>query len=159
MRQLLDLCIVMSPTTWLIRREVLEEMGGFDRDLSGTSDWDLLIKVAAKHRLLADPTPLALYRIHPSQATQDKLAMSRAQIRMLEKQLPIFRAHRPDLTNFLRKRLAHRYRQHADALLEIERDRRGAARALFTAMRIWPWRWEIYRRLAVVAFAPWLAQW
>ena len=154
LRQLLDLCIAMSPTTGLVRREVLDDVGGFDESLGGgAEDWDLLIRIATRHSLRDDPTPMALYRIHPGQMTEDRLSMSRGHIRMLEKHLPIFRRDRPDLVGLLRRHLAHRYRQHADALLETKLDRRGAARALFTAMRVWPWRWEIYRRLAAVAFS------
>jgi glycosyltransferase involved in cell wall biosynthesis len=53
--------------TALIRRDVLQEAGGFDETLSMAIDNDLWLRISIRHEFLHLPVPLAYYRIWPGQ--------------------------------------------------------------------------------------------
>ena len=59
--------MVNSPSSTLIRKQLLTEIGGFDASLSTSADRDLWIRLAAKTRFGFLPEPLIKYRLHPGQ--------------------------------------------------------------------------------------------
>lgn len=61
----------------VVRRECLEEYGGFDESLPLAQDWDLWLRVAERWQVAALPEPLTGYRLHPEQRTRDQRAMRR----------------------------------------------------------------------------------
>jgi GT2 family glycosyltransferase len=49
----------------VVRREVYEELGGFDRRFSYYGeDWEMWVRIAARYPVWYEPEPLAFYRIH-----------------------------------------------------------------------------------------------
>jgi glycosyltransferase involved in cell wall biosynthesis len=48
----------------VVRREVYEVLGGFDRRLSWTEDWEMWARIAVNYPVWYEAEPLALYRIH-----------------------------------------------------------------------------------------------
>lgn len=75
---------VLSPVT--IRASVLAELGGFDRGLSGTDDWDMWMRIAAAgHGSTHPPRPLILQRDRPDSQSKDETLMYRNAIATLEK--------------------------------------------------------------------------
>lgn len=56
----------------LVRRDVLEDAGGFDTSpgVRNLDDWDLWLRVAERHPLVYVDAPLVRYRVHATQATQ-----------------------------------------------------------------------------------------
>jgi glycosyltransferase involved in cell wall biosynthesis len=54
-----------AASSWLVRRDVLEHVGGFDPELVILEDWDLSIKLARYGDPLNMEEPLTLYRQHP----------------------------------------------------------------------------------------------
>lgn len=54
-----------AASSWIVRRDVLEAIGGFDTSLGILEDWDLSIKLARFGRPLNLEEPLTLYRQHP----------------------------------------------------------------------------------------------
>jgi glycosyltransferase involved in cell wall biosynthesis len=62
----------------LAPRHVVEEVGGFCTDLSGTADYDLWIRIVeAGYRVLATREPLAVYRIGSPSLSSDARSMAR----------------------------------------------------------------------------------
>jgi len=59
--------------TVLIRKEIVDELGGFDTRLRRCQDWDLWIRVARDHRIVYHDEPVAVYRSHPDQVRSDYL--------------------------------------------------------------------------------------
>jgi len=53
----------------VVRREVYETLGTFDRRLSWTEDWEMWVRIAAHYPVWYEPEPLALYRIHDNSST------------------------------------------------------------------------------------------
>lgn len=73
--------------TAVIRRSVLEEVGGFDAAYYGCEDWELWLRIAEKYRLVGCAEILAEYRLHGSSMTHTNgERMYQARKRILEKQ-------------------------------------------------------------------------
>jgi glycosyltransferase involved in cell wall biosynthesis len=48
----------------VVRREVYENLGGFDRRLLWAEDWEMWVRIAAHYPVWYEVEPLALYRVH-----------------------------------------------------------------------------------------------
>jgi hypothetical protein len=48
----------------VVRRTVYEQLGGFDRRLTHSEDWEMWTRIAAHFAVWYEPEPLALYRVH-----------------------------------------------------------------------------------------------
>jgi glycosyltransferase involved in cell wall biosynthesis len=59
------------PTTVMIRRDKLEQIGGFDTSLVILEDWNMAIEASRHCRLASIEEPLALYRVHPGNRSRD----------------------------------------------------------------------------------------
>lgn len=75
-RQLIHRNLVFTGAVFQ-RREVLAEAGGFNPKLNAAGDWELYLRIAARHVFAFCPEPLALYIQHPTQMTSgwDKMAL------------------------------------------------------------------------------------
>jgi glycosyltransferase involved in cell wall biosynthesis len=77
----------------LIRRECLEEVGGFDETLTSFQDYDLWIRLAERYEFDFLVKPLYRYRLHAVQIWKKPDALFRGLERMIEKhgRHPVFR--------------------------------------------------------------------
>jgi glycosyltransferase involved in cell wall biosynthesis len=83
----------------LYRRQILEEVGGYDmtlrdRDAEGSEDWDLALKVAERSRVVVTPERLVAYRKRPQSMSRRSDRMWRSHRLVVE----AARARRPDLS-------------------------------------------------------------
>jgi glycosyltransferase involved in cell wall biosynthesis len=53
----------------VVRREVYETLGAFDRRLSWTEDWEMWARIASRYPVWYESEPLALYRMHSNSNT------------------------------------------------------------------------------------------
>jgi glycosyltransferase involved in cell wall biosynthesis len=73
---LLDRNFVYTSVT--VRRSVIQEVGGYDEDLSTGEDWELWLRIAGRGmRPVRPPGLLAIHRNHPSSLANDTLKMTR----------------------------------------------------------------------------------
>jgi glycosyltransferase involved in cell wall biosynthesis len=78
--------IPIASCTALFPRRVLDEVGSFDPALAGSDDWDLWLRMAARgYRFYCLGVPLAEYRIHPANTSNDIDLMIRAGLGVLDK--------------------------------------------------------------------------
>lgn len=56
--------VIGAGSTSLIRKEVFDEVGGFDPRMSTAADWDISYRIAAKYKVAVVKEPLVLYRQH-----------------------------------------------------------------------------------------------
>jgi glycosyltransferase involved in cell wall biosynthesis len=85
--QCLPLCII-SPSSALIRRDLLEEVGGFDEGLPACEDYDLWLRVTARHPVLFLAEKLIVKRGgHQDQLSRNYWGMDRFRVRALAKAL------------------------------------------------------------------------
>jgi glycosyltransferase involved in cell wall biosynthesis len=108
-RLLLDRNVFFVSTT--VRREVLDDVGGFNVALTRGEDWELWQRLAARgwHAVRAAPI-LAIYRVRAGSLSSDRSAMKVAEAAVLEKVL----AYELDaeLQTLVARRLADVRRRH-----------------------------------------------
>jgi glycosyltransferase involved in cell wall biosynthesis len=81
----LKTCIV-GPSTVICRRELLQEMRGFDENLTVCEDYDLWLRIAAKYPIpLIDEILINKYGGHKDQLSLITPAMDRFRVQSLEK--------------------------------------------------------------------------
>lgn len=84
-RECLPLCII-SPSSALLHRSLLEEVGLFDESLPVCEDYDLWLRVCARHPVVYLDEPLIVkYAGHDDQLSRSTWGMDRFRIRALEK--------------------------------------------------------------------------
>ncbi len=80
-------CLV-SPSATILRRGLLDEVGGFDEDLAACEDYDLWLRILARHEVGLLDEPLAVRRAgHPGQLSATVPALDRFRILALAKLL------------------------------------------------------------------------
>lgn len=96
-------------STLVLRREHLDTAGEFDDALPGTEDYDMWLRVARSTRLHYIDEPLALYRVHGSNLSNNLLARHRDNLIILYRHLE----HSPEVRAVLGRRLSERLaREH-----------------------------------------------
>lgn len=81
----LPLCAI-SPSAAMIRRDVLVALGGFDESLPACEDYDLWLRLCARHPVLLVDEPLVVkYGGHADQLSRTTPALDRYRIRALAK--------------------------------------------------------------------------
>lgn len=87
--KVLPLCLLSLSST-LFRREVFENVGGFDEDLPACEDYDLGLRVAHRHPIRLIASPLIIKRGgHSDQLSHRFWGMDRFRVRALEKALQL----------------------------------------------------------------------
>jgi glycosyltransferase involved in cell wall biosynthesis len=81
----LPLCCI-SPSSVVVKKRLLEELGGFDETLPVCEDYDLWLRLTARHPVLFVDEPLLVkYGGHDDQLSRRHWGMDRFRIRSLEK--------------------------------------------------------------------------
>lgn len=83
----LPLCII-SPSAVMIHRELFDEVGLFDESFPACEDYDLWLRIAAKHPIgLIEKPYVTRYGGHEDQRSQEFPAMDRFRIKALSKMI------------------------------------------------------------------------
>ncbi|MGA1843686.1 MAG: glycosyltransferase family 2 protein [bacterium] len=83
--QCLPLCII-SPSSAMMRKKILEEASGFDEDLPAAEDYALWLRITACHPVYLVPMPLIVKRGgHPDQLSRSVAHIDRYRIQALTK--------------------------------------------------------------------------
>ena len=81
----LDICRI-SPSSALIKKSILEEIGYFDESLEVCEDYDLWLRLTAKHKILFIDEPLIVkYGGHLDQLSKVNNGIEQFRIKSLEK--------------------------------------------------------------------------
>lgn len=84
---------IMTPSI-VVRRAVYEELGGFDRRLVCSEDWEMWVRIAARFPVWYEPEPLALYRMHDNSNT-GRHVRSAADMAYTRRAIEIFQEYLP----------------------------------------------------------------
>ena len=57
----------------VVRRVAYEQLGGFDRRLSWSEDWEMWVRIAARYPVWYEPEPLAVYRQHANSSSSRQI--------------------------------------------------------------------------------------
>ena len=79
---------IWTPAMAIIRRSVLNELGGFASGFDGSADYDLYLRLARSYNVYDHATTVAAYRRHDG-------SMSGSASRMLRDTLAVMQRHRP----------------------------------------------------------------
>ncbi|HUP91360.1 MAG TPA: glycosyltransferase [Solimonas sp.] len=152
---LLDGWPIITPT-WLVRRDVLLAVGGFDETYPCLEDWDLVFRLSDACRIRAVPGPLLVKHGSLDSVCADPYRMQRALQRILETHLhrwhgqPQRLARRLAHLGVLQFRTGQRGRARSTLARALRTDFRApaihgllwssfaGARALRLAERLWP---------------------
>ena len=74
-----------SGSSVLIKREVLDAVGGFDEKLHASEDWDMWLRIARQFHFDFVDKPLVAIRVHAKNMQKDRLRMLSAELMMLNK--------------------------------------------------------------------------
>jgi glycosyltransferase involved in cell wall biosynthesis len=126
----------------VVKREVYERLGGFDRRLLWAEDWEMWVRIAAHYPIWYEVEPLALYRVHSTSnsgrylRTGENMQDFRRAIEVVRAYLP---SHLPQTTaqrclKENRQNLAYYALGNAQQMLMIG-DRIAVVRQLWEALR------------------------
>lgn len=115
---------LISTQMLIIRRDVFEDIGGFDSAAEWLEDWELAIRVAQRGPIAFVDEPLVLQRFSPNSLTRDTAKRLRATQYIVEKHHAAFADH-PRLLARQYMNLSGGYRRLGD----IDRAREFAQRA------------------------------
>ncbi|NES24778.1 MAG: glycosyltransferase [Symploca sp. SIO3E6] len=91
----------------LIRRQALDEVGGFEASLTPAEDWDLYLRLAACYHFVAIPVPQILYRTSAGSMSTNVWKMEVACLQVLER---AFSQAPPSLQKLKQPSLANIYK-------------------------------------------------
>ena len=125
-----------AASSWVVKRDLFEEIGGFDTGLVMHEDWDLSLRLARHANPLCIDVPLTLYRVHPGNRSLDVDSHIQSGLRILDRlfadaSLP------PDVRAHEREIYARYYTMLCGAMLRVGR-RRPAAYWGLRAVRMHP---------------------
>jgi glycosyltransferase involved in cell wall biosynthesis len=64
-KKMLRYCNPISPSTVLLRREAIMQIGGFNEDVSGCEDWDMWVRIGRLGQFESITDALTSYYVHP----------------------------------------------------------------------------------------------
>jgi GT2 family glycosyltransferase len=114
----------------VVRRSVYEHLGGFDRRLTWTEDWEMWVRIAASYPVWYETAPLALYRVH-SHSSSTRQTDSAETIRDVRRAIRIIHEYLPpDRADALAREATL-----STARAAVRRGRRFASRGMWAAAR------------------------
>jgi glycosyltransferase involved in cell wall biosynthesis len=143
----------IATLTAMVRRGYLDGVGWFRQEVAPADDWDLWLRLAARHPFGFIPEPLGLYRLHGDNESSNYLKMQIAETSVIERFID--EQGRPAAIPGapLRRKLLALYKQTAQ--LATRENRQGVACTYWLkALAMQPWGMDIYAGLAWNALSP-----
>ena len=69
----------------LIRREALNEVGGFDESLPGAEDWDMWLRLSARYEFVCVDRVQIFYRVHPLSLSTNLTRQEAESLKVIER--------------------------------------------------------------------------
>ena len=137
----------VSTQMLVARRDMLQQIGGFDESLPALIDWDCTIRLAERGHFVFVDEPLVLQFLSDNSISHSRAKRVAARIRILEKHHSFFAPHRRILAA-----------QHVSVAGDLRQmgDLRQARSFLMTALRIYPFAAKTWGKwLWVAGLAAW----
>ncbi len=119
------------------RLALVRELGDFDETIRGTEDWDLWLRLAARHPVRWSPRPTFVYRRRPNTVSGDRRRMDRMRHQTLVKAQRLFPAEVRAAGPAARRSVADAHNAFGYAAA-AEGRWRDAAPYLAASLRLWP---------------------
>jgi GT2 family glycosyltransferase len=123
----------------IVRREALEQVGGFDETIRFMEDWDLWLRLAVRFPVAYVPEPTFIQRRRPQSLSSNRQAMVYSRFQVLVKMSRLFRREVARAGPAARRSVAdaHNALGYARAKQGQWRDARPN---LWESVRLWPWQ-------------------
>ncbi len=141
--QLLQSNFVENPGCAMYRRNVFEEIGGFNPSLKASEDYEFYLRVARKFKLICHDRVVAEYRLHGSSMSRNPELMLTATLSVLRSEAE-FIGGDPKRNKAFQKGMATWKRKYGRELalqlakLRLRSDRATLKRKIFTLLREYP---------------------
>ena len=86
----------ITTSSVMIRRQLFAELGGFCTGLQTAEDWDLWLRVAARHEIAFVPEPLVQYRLQPGTLSRAYARINDDRIAVISRALALPRSRELD---------------------------------------------------------------
>ncbi len=83
--ELMKFCFLACGSNPLVRKSVLDEVGGFDPVFNPAEDWDLWLRIARRFPFVGVPKPQILYRLNAFSMSSNVQKMEQSILRVLDK--------------------------------------------------------------------------
>jgi len=120
---------LIKPSTMLVRRDLLLEVGLFDPTFGHAEDRELGLRLLARTDAVLVERPLVRYRAHPGGASTDALRMTLGAVTVADRVLAAPERYPPGAADYFARQRPRELRQAA--VLFMERDEFGQARRHF----------------------------
>lgn len=120
---------LVKPSTMLVRRDLLLEVGLFDPTFGHAEDRELGLRLLARTDAVMIERPLVRYRAHPDGASTDRLRMTLGAVTVADRVLSAPERYPPGAADFFARQRPRELRQAA--VLFMERGEFGEARRHF----------------------------
>ncbi len=137
------------------RRALVRELGGFDETIRGTEDWDLWLRLAARHPVRWSPQPTFVYRRGTNTVSGNRSRMDRMRSQTLVNAERLFPAAVRAAGAAARRSVADAHNAFAQELAGQGRWHE-AAPYLATSLRLWPLQrraWRLFLRCRTARLA------
>ncbi|MET0625880.1 MAG: glycosyltransferase family A protein [Pyrinomonadaceae bacterium] len=116
--QVLELAVHLIPSSVVVRKNCLFEIGLFDRRIPGTDDWDMWARLAESRTAVLDERPVCVYRTPTPGSGQGSSALGRHMLAVVRHQSKLLSLPRALAAPAARRRAARRNarRRVADTL-------------------------------------------
>ncbi|PKN16010.1 MAG: family 2 glycosyl transferase [Deltaproteobacteria bacterium HGW-Deltaproteobacteria-23] len=84
---------MITASSVVVKREIINALGGFREHLPPCEDWDLWLRIAAKNVIGYCPEPLVKYRLHAEGISKNYLKMNRSRQKVITSVLDSERGH------------------------------------------------------------------
>lgn len=121
--ELLQRNVIESGSNAMVRRSAFEEAGLFDANLNGAEDWDMWLRIAARHPIACVPTALMKYRVVCDSMTANIPRQERHSLVVHER---AFAVAGPSRRHLKRKALGYLYLYLTRRSVDVAVDRGGA---------------------------------
>jgi glycosyltransferase involved in cell wall biosynthesis len=121
----------------MARLALVRELGDFDETIRGTEDWDLWLRLGARHPVRWSSQATFVYRLRPNTVSSDRRRMDRMRYQTLVKAQRLFPAEVRAAGVAARRSVADAHNALALAFA-AEGRWREAAPYLATSLRLWP---------------------
>ncbi len=132
-------------TITMVRREVFDEVGGYDVSLKSHEDWDLWCRVTQRFAIETIDLPLAMNRRHSANLSGKQEQMYLSEQMALNKALNSY-SLKPDELTLVKRRLARLHFLYGSRSI-VDGETALGRKRLLASIRIYPWSTEPYSYL------------
>lgn len=125
--------VIQTPSI-VVKREVYEKLGAFNRDLTWVEDWEMWIRIASNYEYYYVPQHLASYRVHTTSNTEDSISTGRF-VKDVLKCISVYseylKLHHKD-----KKEIINAAKQHYLNFARLQSKKRSSALILLRSLRL-----------------------